>query len=67
MPMGTKHELVGLLLQGQRGGLVLRPDDGGEWRLDAGWSVRRLIGRRVRLEGTRVEFNTIDVRLVELA
>ena len=53
MPRGTRHVVEGLLLRSAAGGLVLRADGGGEWRLDAGWRARRLVGRRVRVEGLR--------------
>lgn len=60
MARGTRHDLVGLLLNGELYP-VLRVDDGGEWRLDVGGRYHHLLGRRVRVRGTRVEFDMLDV------
>ena len=64
MPMGTPHEIEGLLMVRQ-GGLVLDVRDGGTWRLDAGWRARRLLGRRVRVTGTRDGFDLLAVKTIE--
>lgn len=64
MPMGTPHEIEGLLMERQ-GGLVLDVRDGGTWRLDAGWRARRLLGRRVRVTGTRDGFDLLAVKTIE--
>lgn len=64
MPRGTAHELVGLLLRDGRS-LVLRVDDGGEWRLDAPGRAWRLLGRRVRVTGTRDGFDLLAVRSID--
>lgn len=45
-----------------RGQLVLDRACGGTWRLDAGWRVRRLVGRRVRIVGVRADFTLLDVK-----
>ncbi|MBB4050372.1 DUF5818 domain-containing protein [Sphingomonas zeae] len=64
MPMGTRIEVEGLLLE-ENGGLVLDVRDGGTWRLEAGWRTRRLLGRRVRVTGTRDGFDLLAVQTIE--
>ncbi|WP_353739207.1 DUF5818 domain-containing protein [Sphingomonas sp. NIBR02145] len=56
MPLGVALSLEGLLLEDGRH-LYLRMDDGGGWRIEAGWSARKLVGQRVRIEGTRDGFD----------
>lgn len=63
MPMGTRHQLTGRLLD-SRLGLVLQVDDGGEFALDAGRSARKFLGLRVTIEGRRAGFNLIDVERI---
>lgn len=67
MPIGTHHIETGWLNE-DNGQLVLRVDSGGHWRLDAGlllgWRARRLVGRRVRVEGVRDGFNLLAVRTI---
>ncbi len=63
MPMGTRHEVTGLLLE-HRGGLVVEVDGGGTWRLDAGWRARRLLGLRVRVVGIRDGFDLLAVERI---
>jgi hypothetical protein len=64
MPRGTHHEETGLLLrEGQW--LVLQRQDGGRWRLEAGSKAAALLGRRVRVQGTRSGFDLLDVRRIE--
>ena len=58
MPRGTQHRLTGLLLASPRG-LVLHPDDGGEWLVAPGRRTHPLIGRRVAVEGTRTGFDEL--------
>jgi hypothetical protein len=64
MPRGTRHEIVGRLREVE-GRWSLRPEDGGEWRLDMGlllsWRARRLAGRRVRIVATRDGFDLLAV------
>jgi Protein of unknown function (DUF5818) len=60
MPRGTRHMLDGLLLAGHTYP-VLRADGGGEWQLDLPVRLRKFIGRRVRVTGTRSEFDMLDV------
>ena len=64
MPIGTRHEIEGLLLERQ-GELVLDVRGGGTWRLDTGWRARRLLGRRVRVSGTRDGFDPLAVGTIK--
>ncbi len=64
MPIGTRLEVEGLLLEGHEG-LVLDVRDGGTWRLEAGWRARRLLGRRVRVTGIRDGFDLLAVQTIE--
>lgn len=64
MPRGTHHELEGLMLAGTLYP-VLRVDGGGQWRLDLPSRYRKLIGRRVRVTGTRSGFDLLDVERAE--
>ncbi len=66
MAQGTRHMLIGLLLE-HRGGLVLNVEDGGTWRLDVGRSARRLVGQRVRVEGIRDDFDLLAVKRIDRA
>lgn len=63
MPLGVELSLEGLLLE-DGGRLYLRMDDGGGWRVEAGRSARRLLGRRVRIEGTRDGFDLVAAKRV---
>lgn len=58
--MGSRHRVTGILLDSARG-LVLEVDGGGVWALDAHGSARKLLGRRVTVEGTRSGFDRLDV------
>jgi len=58
----TKTETGLLLRSGDR--LVLRRDDGGEWRLEAPSRAERLVGQRVRLTGTRTGFDVLNVETI---
>lgn len=64
MPRGSRHIETGFLFEGRQG-LVLRRDDGGEWRLDAPLSARRLLGRHVRVDGVREGFDILAVTAIE--
>ncbi len=66
MPKGTHHDETGLLLREGRS-LILQRDDGGRWRLDIRRSAESLLGRRVRVQGTRSGFDLLDVRRIDLA
>lgn len=65
MPLGSRHDETGLLLRGPTG-LVLRRDDGGEWRLDAPRRAARYAGRRVRIEGVRDGFDLLAITRITL-
>ena len=56
MPRGDVFEVFGRLNH-RDGRWSLRPDEGGEWRLDLGWKRQRrfveLLGRRTRLTMAR--------------
>jgi hypothetical protein len=58
--LGKFYSEEGLLLR-QRSGLILQRDDGGHWQLDAEPDAERLLGSRVRVEGVRSAFNSLDV------
>jgi hypothetical protein len=61
--VGSHIEESGLLLQGGSG-LILRRDDGGQWRLDAPRKASRLIGRRVTIKAKRSGFDLLDVDMI---
>ena len=62
MPKGVRYEEVGLLLEGNwPANLILQRDDGGVLRLDANAAACRLVGQRVRVVGTRSDFDILDV------
>jgi hypothetical protein len=65
VPRGTHHRVQGLLLRDAGGGLCLRCDGGGEWRLEAPASARSLVGHRVTATGTRDDFNLLAVLSIE--
>ncbi|HWU94729.1 MAG TPA: DUF5818 domain-containing protein [Sphingomonas sp.] len=64
MPLGVALSLEGFLLDDGRH-LYLRMDDGGGWRIEAGRSARKLLGRRVRVEGTRDGFDLVVAKRVK--
>ncbi|WP_031295530.1 DUF5818 domain-containing protein [Sphingobium ummariense] len=68
MPMGSNHDESGWLNE-QDGQLILRRDEAGRWRLAVGfwlwWKARKLIGKRVRVQGVRGEFDLLDVQRLE--
>jgi len=63
MPLGFRHEEIGLIVR-HEAGLALRRDDGGLWRLSGPDCLRAQLGRRVRLVGTRIAFDELEVELV---
>lgn len=67
MPIGSHHDETGWL-NDDRGELVLRRDGGGRWRLDVGlvlgWRARNLVGRRVKVEGARIDFDVLAARRI---
>lgn len=64
MPRGTHHILEGLLAYEGRD-LALFLDEGGRWRLDPIRGLAKLAGLRVRITGTRSDFDLIDVERFE--
>ena len=66
-PQGYPETLVGLLLDAPRHPILLL-DDGGEWRLEIAWiRWRHLLGKRVRVEGTRDGIDMIAVDAISEA
>lgn len=65
MSRGSRHDLIGLVLQdGKR--TILRVEDGGEWHLDPDRSFSRYLGRRVSVRGTREGFDLLSVDKISL-
>lgn len=60
MPLGARHVEEGWI-DVEPGGIVLRLDGGGRWRLDGPAELRRLVGRRVVVEGERDGFDLLAV------
>lgn len=68
VPRGSRHHETGILNDhGQ--GYALRRDGGGTWRLDVSPDERHvadaLVGKRVRVLGTRADFDLLDVLTLE--
>lgn len=63
MSIGSFHTETGLLLH-QRGGFILQLDSGGRWRLEATGNLEELLGKRVRVEGFRSGFDSLEVSRV---
>jgi len=59
-PIGTRFEETGMLLQ-EPDGFILRRDLGGRWRLDLHRVGTRPAGARVRVTGTIVDKDLVDV------
>ena len=66
MTIGSRHRLEGQLVKATRG-LLVRVDDGGVWALDADSKAIALVGKRVKIEGTRSGFDRIDVEWINAA
>ena len=66
MPLGSHHAVTGTLRLSQRG-FELHLDGGGTWALDAPGRARKLLGRRVSVEGVRSAFDRLDVQRIESA
>lgn len=64
MPRGSRHDETGRLRE-ERGQFTLDRDAGGSWRLDVQRGAKQLVGRRVRVVGTRAEFDLLDVTAIE--
>ncbi len=60
MPRGTIHRETGVLRRAPIG-YALEMDGGGRWLLDIKGSTRKLIGKRVTVEGRRMGFDLIFV------
>lgn len=62
MPRGTQHTLTGTLRR-TRLGYALEMEGGGVWKLDLGtmWRTGCYVDRRVTVEGTRSDFDLLDV------
>ncbi|MEP2103758.1 MAG: DUF5818 domain-containing protein [Parasphingorhabdus sp.] len=63
MPKGTIHRETGILRRMPMG-YALETDGGGKWMLDIKGSARKLIGKRVTVEGKRMGFDLIYVNRV---
>ena len=63
MPIGSRYRLEGQLRNARRG-LLVQVDDGGVWALDADPDAKALVGKRVKVEGTRSGFDRIDVEWI---
>lgn len=64
MPIGAICEDTGVIAQRDHG-LILLGDEGGRWRLDATHKIKRWIGYRVRISGTRTGFDVLSVDRIE--
>lgn len=63
MSKGAIHRETGILRRASIG-YALEMDGGGRWMLDVSGSVRKLIGKRVTIEGKRMGFDLIHVERV---
>jgi hypothetical protein len=64
VPIGSRHDETGRL-RWERGALILLRDEGGRWRLEADRRAQRFVGQRVRVIGTRDEFDLLSVAWIE--
>jgi hypothetical protein len=64
VPRKSCHDLIGMLLDDGLN-LILHVSDGGRWPLDIRGRFRRLLGRKVRVLGTRSKFDMLDVDRIE--
>jgi len=60
MPKGKRYTVSGVLGHAPLG-YKLEMEGGGFWELDISGNVKRLIGKNVTVEGTRMGFNLIFV------
>ncbi len=60
MPMGTRHTVTGVLGRAPLG-YKLEMEGGGFWELDLSGNVKKLVGKNITVEGTRMGFNLIFV------
>lgn len=63
MPKGARHIETGILRPGCWS-YSLHMDGGGIWELDTTRPMRKLLGQRVTVEGTRAGFNLLEVNKV---
>ena len=63
MPMGSRHDEIGLL-RWDRGTLILLRDEGGRWRLETGRRAETMVGRRVHIVGLVVIPNGLKKNLI---
>ncbi len=62
MPKGTRHTVTGTLRWDSRNGIYrLEVGGGAFWYVDISGRVRHLDGHQVTVEGTRSDFNLLDV------
>jgi Protein of unknown function (DUF5818) len=66
MPLGTRHEVTGMLRSVPRG-YVLEVDGGGVWALDWPWPKKAMLNQRVTVTGTRGGFDSLDVTKIKVA
>ena len=66
MPVGSRHRFVGRLGLARRG-LLVHVEDGGVWALHADADATALVGKRVKVDGTRSGFDRIDVEWIAAA
>ena len=64
MSIGSHHVETGLLVRDGHM-LVLKRDEGGRWRIDPDRKSEKLVGERVRIKGTRVDFDILHVATIE--
>lgn len=65
MPLWTRYIVEGRLTR-RYGGLALAVDDGGIWRLEYLRRYDHLLGKRVRVDGTRDGFDLLAVNRLSL-
>jgi hypothetical protein len=65
MPCGTRHTETGVLMRHPGFGYVLETGGGGFWILESmPWRSKRWLGKRITVEGVRVDFNALAVKRV---
>ncbi len=65
MPRGSHHDETGILYQ-ENGELVIVCDNTQRWRVEGSFlmerKARKLLGKRVRIEATRVDFDVLAIK-----
>lgn len=64
MPLGSRHEEVGLLRRDGAQVMLVR-DDGGVWRLDGPEELSDRLGRRVAISGVRIGYDRLEVERID--